>query len=187
MEEQWKDIVSRDGIYVGRYQVSDRGRVRSHPDAKVKGSKPGRILFQSMDDRGYPQCELRAGNRCTVKVHRLVAEAFLGRRCAGMTVNHIDGNKMNNNLENLEYVTRAENLRHSYRQPHMRGKYVVRGEMMPMSEAVARFAAPGVTRKRVSSRVSRHGWPIELALVTPPGRAGRPTKAERAQRGKDQQ
>lgn len=62
--EVWKDIVSRDGIYIGRYQVSDQGRVRAHPDAKGRGMKPGRILFQSMDDRGYPQCELYLGGRC---------------------------------------------------------------------------------------------------------------------------
>lgn len=184
MEEQWRDVVSRGGVYVGRYQVSDQGKVRAAPNSSVKGMKPGRILFQSKDDRGYPQCELYAdGKGSTIKVHRLVAEAFLGPRSDGMTVNHMDGNKANNALENLEYVTRAENTRHAYCHTHMLGKYSVCGEVMSMTDAVKRFAAPGVTRKRVSSRVLRHGWPIELALITPPGKAGRPTDAERAARG----
>lgn len=183
MEEQWKDIVSRDGIYIGRYQVSDWGRVRAHPGVRVRGSKPGRILFQSRDDRGYPQCELRASDRFTVKVHRLVAEAFLGIRCQGMTVNHIDGDKTNNNLTNLEYVTNRQNLWHAHRVIDERSGVIVCGERMCISEAIHRFGAPGVTRTRVDARIRRHGWPADLAITTPPGRTGRPKRVEAVRRG----
>lgn len=184
MEEQWKDIVSRDGIYIGRYQVSDQGRVRAHPDAKGRGMKPGRVLFQSKDDRGYPQCELYLGSRrCSVKVHRLVAEAFLGLRCVGMTINHIDGDKANNKLTNLEYISNRENQWHAHRVISTRGGVIFRGERMSIPEAISRYGAPGLTRSRVDARMRRHGWTAEQAITTPPGRAGRPTDAERMSRG----
>jgi hypothetical protein len=181
--EVWKDIVSRDGIYIGRYQVSDQGRVRAHPDAKGRGMKPGRILFQSMDDRGYPQCELYLGGRCTVKVHRMVAEAFLGPRCEGMTINHIDGDKLNNNVTNLEYVTNKDNQWHAHRIISTRGGVVVHGEKMSIPEAIEKYGAPGLKRSRVDARIRRHGWSPEMALMTPPGRTGRPTDVERMSRG----
>jgi hypothetical protein len=66
--------------------------------------------------KGYPIANLsRDGRRQTIPVHRLVAAAFLGPCPAKQEVNHWDGNKTNNALFNLEYVTPSENMRHSYR------------------------------------------------------------------------
>jgi hypothetical protein len=56
-----------------------------------------------------------SGKYSTFSLHRLVAEAFIGPRPAGMEVNHKDGNKGNNQADNLEYVTKSENVRHAMR------------------------------------------------------------------------
>lgn len=115
VNEAWKDI---PGFYP--YQASDQGRIRRSPDAPPKrGGVPGKVLsVPGRDEKGYPQLQLHdhtTSRRRTVKVHRLVALAFLGPRVGDMTVNHINGNKENNTLPNLEYVTRHENSQHAKR------------------------------------------------------------------------
>lgn len=97
--EIWKDIPGYDG----KYQVSNYGRVRSTGFDKWH---PGRILKLSKVKKGY----LRA---CLLGkfylVHRLVWEAFNGPIPAGMQVNHIDEDKTNNRLDNLNLMTPKEN------------------------------------------------------------------------------
>jgi hypothetical protein len=91
---------------------------------------PGKILkTPGRDDKGYVQLQLYLKDNSrgwTVKLHRMVALAFLGPRGDGMTVNHIDGNKENNALSNLEYITNYENAMHARRlglvPPTPRGK-----------------------------------------------------------------
>lgn len=111
--EEWRDI---PGFFP--YQASDQGRIRRSPGAPPRrGAVPGKILkVPGRDERGYPQTSLYlTGKRTTAKIHRLVALAFLGPRAEGMTVNHIDGNKENNALSNLEYVSNYENAMHARR------------------------------------------------------------------------
>lgn len=176
---EWRDVVSFAGRYVGRYQVSDAGDVRAHPDAAIGGMKPGRVLFQSKDSKGYAQVGLWLDRKATtVKVHRLVAEAFVEGYWPGLTINHIDGDKTNNCAENLEYVSNIENVRHAHRVIASRPAVVVNGERMSVTEAVERFAAPGVTAKAVRRRVGRLGWSIDKALSVPPQPAGRPRNGQ---------
>jgi len=109
MHTQWKPVPRFEGIY----EVSNRGQVRRLHTAR--GYKALRVLVGSKDSSGYPQVLLRKDNKThSKKVHRLVAEAFLGPIPEGMQVNHKDRNRANANVENLEYVTPQGNTIHGY-------------------------------------------------------------------------
>jgi hypothetical protein len=83
---------------------------------------------------GYPQIQLFKGRiRKSIKVHRLVAAAFLGVCPPGHEVNHKDGNKTNSTAENLEYVTKSENLKHAYRNGFRKPVHFS-GERNPMAK-----------------------------------------------------
>ena len=103
MEEIWKDVKD-----FPNYQVSNLGNVRN--------KKTGRPMHQKLGRDGHYMSEFltNKGRENTQRVHRLVAEAFLGEH-PGLVVNHIDGNKLNNNVDNLEWCTAAENNRHAIR------------------------------------------------------------------------
>lgn len=102
---EWKPIKGYEGLY----EVSNDGRVRrlrfingSHNFEKIKECK------QTLNTWGYMTVNLsKDGKSNTKRVHKLVANAFLGE--SNLQVDHIDGNKQNNNLNNLEYVTPKEN------------------------------------------------------------------------------
>jgi hypothetical protein len=189
-DEEWRRIGVNEGIFFDRYEVSNYGRVRANPIGKRQGSKPLRVLFQAKDDCGYPQVYLHYApmKKMTVKVHRLVADAFLGPRADGLTVNHIDGDKTNNDARNLEFISNQENCRHAFRVISSRSAVVVNGERMSVPEAVERFAHESVDEWCVRRRVKRYGWTIEDALRIPKQRTGRPTQEEiRARKGQQTQ
>ena len=101
LEEIWKDIEG----YTGLYQVSSWGR--------VKNSRTGRVLKAGKTKKGYLQlCLCKNGIRKFYSVHRLVAQAFIPNPQNKPEVNHIDEDKENNYFENLEWVTRSENMNH---------------------------------------------------------------------------
>lgn len=113
MEEIWKDIPE----YEGFYQVSNLGRVKSVKRkikirAGVYVTLKELFLKPSVDGGGYYQVILnKKSKRKTIKVHKLVSMAFLNHKPCGykLVVNHIDFNKLNNRLDNLEIVTQREN------------------------------------------------------------------------------
>ena len=92
------------------YQVSDNGRVRSfcrYPN--------GRFLKPGTNRLGYLYVVLYLyGERNYCVIHRLVLETFVGPWPEGMETNHLDGDKRNNRVENLEWVTHSENMIHAY-------------------------------------------------------------------------
>lgn len=112
-EEIWKDIVGYEGLYM----VSNLGRVRSF--AKLKRLNDGtilgepRILKQALTNYGYKQVCLYINNTTTpFTIHKLVAIAFLNHKPNGheLIVDHIDGNKTNNKLQNLNIISQRENV-----------------------------------------------------------------------------
>lgn len=108
--EIWKDI---DG-YNGYYQVSNYGNVRSVDRFDGVHDRKGTIIIPSVKQNGYLQVGLRKHNtRKWFGVHRLVATHFIDNPHNKPQVNHIDGNKLNNTVENLEWVTGKENQRHA--------------------------------------------------------------------------
>lgn len=107
IKEVWKDIDGYDGFY----QISNMGKVKSI------GKKANKILIlKEQKKRGY--CVVNLYNEFGMKsktVHRLVAKAFLPNEDNKPHVNHIDYNRANNKLDNLEWNTVKENVRHSYK------------------------------------------------------------------------
>lgn len=113
MKEIWKDIEG----YEGYYQVSSLGRVKSltRKDS-LNRTRKGKVLKPFDDNnKGYLLVDLvKFGKSKTVKVHRLVANAFIPNPLNKPQVNHDDGDKKNNNAKNLEWATREENIQHSF-------------------------------------------------------------------------
>lgn len=108
--EKWRPIVGWEGIYA----VSDCGRVRR--DAGGRGAVAGRVLTVKRNRKGYGYVDLSRGDRKTRRLlHQLVAAAFLSARPSpSHHPNHLDGNKLNNHPENLEWATNAENTSHAW-------------------------------------------------------------------------
>ena len=114
-KEIWKNIENYEGLY----QVSNFGKVRS-VKRKVKGLNgieqvfKGRILIPE-NIKGYHRVTLSKKNKQTRQlVHRIVAVCFISNIEEKRCVNHIDGNRFNNNVSNLEWCTHSENEKHSY-------------------------------------------------------------------------
>ena len=107
MKEVWKDIKGYEGLY----QVSNLGRIKS-VDRIIKRKKngdyfqKGRILNLQIAKNGYYICKLSYQNKKPSKnVHKLVAEAFISNPNNYPCINHKDENKLNNNVNNLEWCT----------------------------------------------------------------------------------
>lgn len=107
--EIWKPV----GEFIGRYEISNLGRVRSLEDNHGKPIK--RIKKQSLTQTGYYEVQLSIKDENHHrKVHRLLALAFIPNPDCKPHINHIDGNKLNNSLDNLEWCTQQENIQHAY-------------------------------------------------------------------------
>lgn len=106
MKENWRDIKGFEGLY----QISNLGRVKSLNYAKSR--KEGFIKPIKNKD-GYLIVKLYSDKCYTKLVHRLVAENFID--IPKLEVNHLNGNKADNNINNLEWCTHAENERYSWK------------------------------------------------------------------------
>ena len=103
--EIWRKIEGYEGLY----EVSNLGQVRSFYSGEAKVLKP------SIDKDGYLKVNLYKNKKLYRKlIHRLVATAFIPNLDNKPQVNHIDGNKQNNAVSNLEWCTRIENIQHSW-------------------------------------------------------------------------
>lgn len=115
MIEEWRVVADFEGLY----EISSFGRVKSLEKTVCGPGNIGlmtlkeKILKGSKTPRGYPQITLCSqGKRVTYYIHRLVASAFIPNPESKKQVNHINANKLDNNVINLEWCTPGENLRH---------------------------------------------------------------------------
>lgn len=101
---EWKTIKGYEGLY----RVSSTGL--------IEGQK-GNILKQGVNQGGYPYVNLcnKESVRKNTRIHRIVAETFIENPNNYKYVNHIDGNKLNNNKDNLEFCSQAYNIKEAYR------------------------------------------------------------------------
>lgn len=124
--EIWKDIIG----YEGFYQISNLGNVRSL-DREVKGGRhlKGKLKKHKIDRCGYHFVRLcKNGGGKNFSIHRLVAIHFIPNPNNLPEVNHIDEDKNNNCITNLEWCTRTQNMSHGtlpYRSRHYKNKPVV--------------------------------------------------------------
>lgn len=151
---EWRDVVG----YEGFYEVSELGDIR----------RSGRIL-KSRSNGAYLKITLcKNGTFTQTYIHRIVAEAFIGKCPNGLQVNHRDSNKLNNNYRNLEYVSPLENTQHAIRA----GRWNHKGEHNGGS-AKWRKPRKGLDPQEIYRRLAR------LRLRSLPRCAG-PLERERA-------
>jgi hypothetical protein len=107
MNEIWKDIPG----FEGKYQASNLGQIKSLLTTRRHGQKNTLpIILKQVINNNYKRVKLSTK---LVFVHRMVAKAFIDNPEHKPQVNHIDGNRLNNNVENLEWCTCKENIDHA--------------------------------------------------------------------------
>lgn len=149
MQEIWKYIEGTNK----RYMVSNLGNVRT------LCHKEPRLLTITTQASGYKYVMLQINKKSVnFRLHRLVAMAFVPNPCGYKEVNHIDGNKANNNADNLEWCTRAYNCGYSFRVLGLKVKH------KPMSEEQKQYFSqlykgrklPEETKQKISQSLKRH-------------------------------
>ena len=141
MNEIWKDIPNYEGLY----QVSNFGRIKKLNKKMIVKQENRTFIYHSKERMLKPQKEktgyfnvvlYNATNKKHFKVHRLVAEAFIPNPENKPQVNHIDGNKQNNCVSNLEFCTNGENQIHAW-GTGLQKRYI--GKENPKSKKVKQF------------------------------------------------
>ena len=125
--------------YDNKYMVSNKGRVFS--------IKSKNFLSQRLNNTGRLRVTLT--KKCKSKnvfVHRLVGEYFLNKKELKVQINHIDGNPLNNCVENLEWVTQSENITHAYKNGLMKYKLTLDEE-----KEIKKMFNNGISKNKISS------------------------------------
>lgn len=161
MSEQWRPCAPN-------YEVSNLGNVRrSAPGRKTWVGRPLKAQLMSI---GYLSVRPTIdGENVVFYVHNLVAIAFIGPKPSGSSVNHINGIKTDNRVENLEYVTHAGNMRHAADTGLM-----ARGEMLPQSKltasSVSSLRADRLSGLSFSKLAKKYGVSIATAFNAATGK-----------------
>lgn len=142
MEEIWKDVIGYEGLY----QISNYGNIKSLKKWIRQYNKyinKEKLLKPCVNKIGYYVVVLyKNKNKRSHLLHRLIAEAFIPNPENKPQINHIDGNKMNYNISNLEWCTQSENMIHAFKnglekpnKPMLNRK----GNKNPLSKKVIQF------------------------------------------------
>lgn len=144
-EEQWRKIPGFDG----RYEVSDHGRVRSWINQAGRLRAEPFYMKPYLSKDGYHALHFRV-NKKTIegKLHRLVMLAFAGP--SSLEVNHKDGDKLNNSLDNLEYVNRQENVHHAIYKLGVKRGHRPRKTNKAQDRQIRTLVANGVPRHEIA-------------------------------------
>ena len=174
-QEQWKPIQE----FNDEYEVSNLGRVRS---MKRYYGMVGRIMPQTIQRKGYYAVTFWMNNKAYCrKVHRLVIEAFTPNPDSLPCINHIDGNKLNNHVSNLEWCTYQANMQHAVRtgltNPHRwtdderkqisernKGHIITPEQREKISQALKGCKHPEVSARQKGKPLSRKA--IEASIAT---------------------
>lgn len=177
-EEIWIPVIGYE-----HYLVSNHGRVRSlpriiefknkrHKNATSSKYRCRDMMLKASNVNGYWLVVLRNnGNKCATGVHRLVAKHFIPNPENKSEVNHKDGNRLNNHVSNLEWVTRHENYMHAVKnQLHARGEQAAKSKLNNSFVVAIRFLAKngvsnkmlaeafGVTSPTITNVIKRGTW-----------------------------
>ncbi len=126
VKERWRTIKDYPD-----YKISNQGNVKRAKVSYKNKTPIGKVLKPANNGNGYLFVELfKYKKRELVYIHKLVAEAFIGKRPKKNQINHKDANKSNNCYKNLEYVTCSENMKHIFRL----GLMSLPGEKNPLSK-----------------------------------------------------
>ena len=184
-QEEWRPIEGTNG----KYDVSNFGRVRTN------SQRPGLLtLTKQASGYLYAMVQLANGKQKNCRVNRLVAQHFIPNPDNLPEVNHIDGNKENNHVSNLEWCTRSHNVKHSFdtglKQPHYltdeerehlrvinTGKVLSNEHKVKISATLKGRPRPDVSERQKGKAPSRKA--IEASIAT------RKRKAEERKRLKD--
>jgi len=110
MSEIWRPVPTKPFDEV--YEVSNEGNLKRTKN--IHGNPSNKILAKRVVNKGYYQAKLNHNNKTLhIQMHRLVALVFIPNPLKKEQINHLDGNKTNNTVSNLEWCTGSENIRHS--------------------------------------------------------------------------
>lgn len=142
MQEIWADIEGYEGLY----QASNLGNIKSLLTSK--------LLKASVNSSGYLKVELH--NKGKVKVfyvHRLIASTFIPNPSNKPQVNHRNGNKLCNSIDNLEWVTASENQIHAINKRLRRPSpmFGLKGGLSPLSKPILQYDKNGILVKKWNS------------------------------------
>ena len=176
--EIWKPIKDFEGLY----EVSNLGRVKSlsrlkHPNCGRYYLKEKILKIWKNPNGYYATCLSKNGNH-TKTIHRLVAETFIPNQNNYPCVNHKDEDKSNNCVDNLEWCTRSENMKHAYGHglksskgmkngrnilseediKYIRSNYIPRDNNFGSKVLASKF---GVAHQTISAVIRRQNWKEE--------------------------
>lgn len=128
MQEQWRFIPGYEGLY----QVNVKGEIKSFYNGNkgVSRTTEGHLLKHTKSSTGYYRVDLvKNGEKHSMKIHRAIALAFIPNPENKPYINHKDGNKLNNDISNLEWCTQKENMVHASQTGLLRKAEITRDEL----------------------------------------------------------